>query len=211
MDGDISDVAKLVALSPVEVPYADLANAIKLSGNYGYDGKILSAKSADINITGSSFNAGFKGGATLSSPPVFDGRVSLDARDVKSLAKALKQDVKGLDLITSANISADLKAQGKGFAANNIDADIKGSDLAVNYAGSAVIGDTITASGNFSANTASVPDLLKAIDQDIPQATAINNLDAKGSIVYTGDLISLTNLNVKTGGGAVSGLSLIHI
>ena len=205
VDGDISDVAKLAALSPVEVPYADLANAIKLSGNYGYDGKILSAKSADINITGSSFNAGFKGGATLSSPPVFDGRVSLDARDVKSLAKALKQDVKGLDLITSANISADLKAQGKGFAANNIDADIKGSDLAVNYAGSAVIGDTITASGNFSANTASVPNLLKAIDQDIPQAAAINNLDARGSLVYSEDLITLTNLDVKTEGGAVSG------
>ena len=205
IDGDVSDVAKLARFSPVEIPYKELASSVKLSGNYGYDGKILTAKNADIDIKGTNFDAGFKGGATLSTPPVFDGRVSLDARDVQSLAKALKQDVKGLDLITSANLEADLKAEGKGFAANNINADIKGTDLTANYTGSALIGNKISATGNFAANAASVPNLLKALDLDIPQAAAVNNLDAKGSVVYTEELITLSNLNVKTQGGAVSG------
>jgi len=205
IDGDISDVAKLKTLSPVDVPYAELASSIKLSGNYGYDGKILTAENADINLAGANFDAGFKGGAALSTPPVFEGRVTLDARDVRSLAKALKQDVKGLDLITSANLAADLKAEGKGFSANNIDADIKGTDISGNYTGSALIGNTITATGNFAANTASVPNLLNALDLDIPQAAAVNNLDAKGSLVYSEKLITLSNLDVKTNGGAVNG------
>ncbi len=203
--GDISDVAKLVKLSPVEVPYADLANAITLSGNYDYDGSVLTAKDADINLIGSSFDAGFIGGATLSNPPVFDGRVTLDARDVKSLAKALNQDVKGLDLIKTAKFAADLKAQGKGFAANNIDADINGDGLTANYTGSAVIDDTISATGNFAANTTSVPILVKALALDIPQAAALGSLDAKGNVIYTGKTVTINTLDVKTDNGAVNG------
>ncbi len=173
VDGAISDVTKLSKLSPVEIPYAELANSIKLSGNYGYDGTVLTAKNADITLTGSSFNADFKGGATLAQPPVFDGRVSLDAQDIKTLAKALKLNIKGLDLVETAKFTADLKAQGKGFAANNIDADLKGEGLTASYTGSANISDKITANGAFAANAVSLPNLVNALALDIPQAAHV--------------------------------------
>ena len=205
VDGDVSNVAKLVKFSPVKVPYAELANAVKISGNYVYDGKILTAKNADIMLSGSNFDAGFTGRATLSEPPIFDGRVTLDADDVKSLAKSLKQDIKGLDLIKTAKVSADFKAQGKGFAANNINADIKGDGLSATYSGSAVIADTVTATGAFTAKAAALPTLIKSLDMDIPQAKAAQNLDAKGNLSYTEDAITLSGLDVKTSGGAVNG------
>ena len=205
VDGDVSNVAKLVKFLPVEIPYAELANAVKISGNYNYDGQILTAKNADIMINGSNFDAGFTGGATLSEPPIFDGRVTLNAENVKSLAKSLNQDIKGLDLIKTAKVSADFKAQGKGFAANNIDADITGDDLSATFTGSAVIADTITATGAFSANAASLPALIKPLDIDIPQAKALQNLDAKGSVNYTEDKITLNDLDIRTNGGAVNG------
>ena len=205
LDADISDVARLVRFSPVEVPYADLANEIKVSGNYNLDGKVLTANNADISLAGSNFDAGFKGGATLAQPPVFDGRVSLDARDVQSLAKALKQDVKGLELIQTAKFEADLKALDKGFAANNIDANLQGDGLAATYTGSANIADAITATGSFSGDVTSLPSLLKSLEMDIPQAALVESLNAKGSVNYSEDLISLSSLDVKTSGGTVTG------
>ncbi len=205
LDADISDVAKLLSFSPVEVPYSDLANAVKISGNYNFDGKTLSVNNADIALAGSGFDAGFKGQATLAQPPVFDGRVTLDARDVQTLAKALDQDIKALELIQTAKFVADLKAQDKGFAANNIDASIQGDGLKAEYTGSAIISENITATGLFSAETASVPSLLKSLEMDIPQATLVESLSAKGNLNYSDDLISLSALDIKTNGGAVTG------
>ncbi len=205
LDGDVSDVKQLVRFSPVEVPYADLAKEIKLAGNYNYDGKVFTAKNANISLAGTSFDAGFKGGATLAQPPVFDGRVSLDARDVQALAKALNQDIKGLELIQTAKFAADLKALDKGFAANNIDANVLGEGLAASYTGSANIADDITATGSFSADAASVPTLLKSLEMDIPQAALVESINTKGSLNYSKDLISLSALDIKTNGGPVTG------
>jgi len=41
---NVSDIAKLAALSPTEIPNANLLNTAKLSGNYSYDGTVLKAK-----------------------------------------------------------------------------------------------------------------------------------------------------------------------
>lgn len=205
VDGKVSDVKKLAALSPVEIPYTELAQSVTLSGNYGYDGRVLTAKGADISAMGQSFDAGFKGNATLAETPVFDGTVSLDARDVQSLAKALKQDIKGLDLIKTATVTADLKARDQGFAANNIKAAISGDGLTGNFEGAGVFGDSMSANVAFTAKAASVPSLLKALDMDIPQAAAIQNFDGSGNVNYDGKTITLTGLNAKTEGGAVTG------
>ncbi len=205
VDGTVSDVKKLAALAPVDLPYANLAQSVTLSGNYGYDGAVLTAKGADISAKGQNFDAGFKGNATLAEIPVFDGTVSLDARDVKSLAKALGQDVQGLDLIKTAKITADLKAQDKGFIANNINAAITGEGLEASYKGSGAYSGELLASGNFTGRAASVPALIKALEIDLPQIAAIENLDAKGVLIVRGEMITFNDLNIKTDGGAVTG------
>jgi len=205
IDGSVSDAQKLAALSPVEIPYTDLAQSVTLSGNYGYDGTVLIANNADITAKGDSFDAGFKGNATLTETPVFDGRISLDASDMGRLAKALKRDIKGLELLETVKVTADLKAQDKGFAASNIDAVISGDGLSGSFNGQGIFGDTISADGAFSAKAASVPVLIGALGMDIPQAAVIQNFDGNGTIALSGKTITLTDLNAKTDGGAVTG------
>ena len=205
VNATVSDVKKLAALAPVDIPYADLAQSVTLSGNYGYDGAVLTAKGADISAKGQNFDAGFKGHATLAEIPVFDGTISLDARNVKSLARALGQDIKGLGLIKTAKVTAELKAQDKGFIANNIIAAITGEGLEASYKGSAAFGGEVLASGDFTGHTASVPALIKALEIDLPQIAAIENLDAQGVLIVRGETITFNDLNIKTDGGAVTG------
>ena len=199
-NGDVSDVAKLAALSPTQLPHAELVKTAKLSGNYSYDGKTLKAKGADISATGRDFTGAFKGNATLSETPIFDGQVSLDAQNVAALAKALDQDVKGLSLLDTVKFSADLTGQAKGFAAENIKADISGPRVNGNYIGTANYGEAITANGSFTASASSIADILTALELDIPQGRAIETLDASGQVSMAGETITLTNVTAKTGG-----------
>lgn len=75
VDGDIADMQKLLRLVPSEIQYADVVQSAKVSGNYNFDGKTLSATGADISAKGQSFDAAFAGNATLAETPVLDGKV----------------------------------------------------------------------------------------------------------------------------------------
>ena len=205
VDGDVSDMKRLLSLSPKPVPHADKISTVKLAGNYNFDGKTLSAKGADISAKGPTFDAGFKGDATLTEKPILNGQLTLDARDVKSLARSLDKEIKGLDLIQTAKVTADFKAQGAGFSANNIVANIGGDGLQASFNGAATSGDQITAKGTFAGSADSVAALLSALEIDAPQAAAVKAAKLKGNIAYTEDNIALSGLDVTTSGGAVNG------
>ena len=205
INGDVSDMSKLAALSPKEVPYADIVNSAKLSGNYGYNGTVITAKGADISATGDDFTASFKGGATLAETPVFDGRVELDAKNIAALAKKVGQDIKGASLLYTLKLSADLAGQDKGFKASNIKADVKGEGLSGTFTGAGAFTDSMAATGNFTADIASVPKTIAALEMDIPQAKAVQSVKASGTIDMQGETILLSNLDAKTTGGLVNG------
>ena len=205
VDGNVSDVQKLMGLVPTEVKYSDIAQTAKLSGNYNYDGKVLSAKGAKISAKGASFDADFSGDATLSQTPVLDGALKLNASDVAGLAKSLELDVKGLDLVKTANVSADLSAQDKGFSAQNVKADVKGDGLNGTFAGTVNFDDAVQAQGNFTGKVDSVPALVTALELDVPQAAAVQSINLSGAVNYTEARTSVTNLDVSTTGGALTG------
>lgn len=205
VNGEVSNVSKLAALSPKDVPYADMIDSAKLSGNYVFDGAVLKARGADISAKGADFSGAFKGDATLSEKPVFDGQVNLNAKNVAAIAKKLGQDIKGISMLDTVNLSADLTGRDKGFSASNIEAAIKGQGLDGNFKGTGAYGDSIAADGTFTANIDSVSDLVSALDINAPQAKAVQKLKASGNVSIAGDIIRLTNLTAKTEDGAVSG------
>ena len=204
-EADVSDMAKLAALSPTEIPNADLLKSAKLSGNYSYDGSVIKAKGADISAIGRDFTGAFKGNATLAETPVFDGQVKLDAKNIAALAKEFDQDIKGLSLLQSVNFTADLAGQAQGFKAENITANITGDGLNGSFSGTANYGETLSAAGNFDASAESIPALLAALELDIPQAKAAQSLDASGQISLSGETITLSNVTAKTEGGVFAG------
>lgn len=205
VNGDISSVSKLAALSPKDVPYADMMESAKLSGNYAYDGAVLKAKGADISAIGTDFTGAFKGDATLSETPIFNGQVNLEAKNVAALAKKLGQNIKGVSLLNTVKLSADLTGRDKGFSASNMNAAIKGDDLEGTFTGTGAYGDTLSANGDFSTAIDSVAKLVATLGMDVPQAAALQKLNASGKISMAGETIRLTNLTAKTEGGTVSG------
>ena len=205
IDGDISDVSKLAALSPREVPYVDKVQSAKISGNYGYNGTVITARNADLSATGADFSAAFKGDATLAETPIFDGQIKLDAKNVSALAKGFGQDIKGLSLIQTVKLTADLAQQSSGFKANNIDAALTGDGLDGIFKGTGQFGETITVNGIFNADVKSISKKLAIMELDMPQAKILDALTASGTIDVSGTTYKVINLETKITGDGLSG------
>ena len=205
VNGDVSSVSKLAALSPKDVPYVDMVDSAKLSGNYGYDGSILTAVGADISAIGTDFTGAFKGDATLAETPIFDGQVELDAKNIAALAKSFGQDIKGISLLETVKFSADLAGEDKGFKAQNVNAAIKGDGLDGSFTGTGVFGETLSAAGNFTTNIASIPSLITALEMDVPQVKALQSLTASGTLNLQDKSISAQNIKAAIKGDGLDG------
>lgn len=205
LNANIKDAQKLLTLAPSDIKYADILRSAVLSGNYNFDGKTLSAKGANISAKGQSFDAEFTGDAALTETPVLSGKVTFNANDVSSLAKSIEIDIAGLDLINSVNLTADLSAKDKGFRGESVVANVKGEGIDANFSGSVDFAQAVTAKGRFTAKAASVASIIKALEVDMPQAGAVQRITASGMVDYSEAKTSLTNLDVLTSGGLLTG------
>lgn len=205
VEGDVSDMSKLLSYVPQDIPAATLIDTAKLSGTYMYDGSRLSAQNADISAKGQELDVAFSGNATLSETPVFDGKVNLDAQNIAKIATVMNLDMPGVDLAQTVKFSADLAAEGKGFAARNIDAVLKGQDIDASFKGTGAFADKVSAKGAFTATAGSIPALISALNIEIPQAAALGSGDVKGQVDYDGVTTTLTNVAASTTGGVLEG------
>jgi len=206
IDGDISNVAALAQRLPMKVPHTDLANAVILKGNYSYDGTTLRADNANIDASGDLFTASYTGSGVLSNPPSLNGNIKANIKNVPDLAKALGQDIKGLDQLNTVNLSAALTSAGKGFDAKNIDVVLTGDGLDATFNGAGSFADSLKAMGKFTANTSSIDDTLRTVGLDIQPAKAVGAIKMSGDLAYDGQATSVKGLNVTTQDGTVTGI-----
>ena len=199
VDGDVTDVSALAELAG-DLPASDLLETVKLKGKYRFDGEVLTAKGAQIEARGELLDVAYKGDATLAGIPVLEGNIDVDLRDIPKLAKAVGQDLPGLEIAKTLKLKADMNAAGKGFTAKNIDAKFAGNGLNATFQGSGAFAEQLSASGAFTADAVSVPGLVKALDMDIPQAAILGNMDVKGQVSMNGDQLDLDISSASTSG-----------
>jgi len=195
IDGSISDMAALTALVPQEIKYAELVNTAVFSGDFAYDGASVTANGSDIALEGNLFKADYNGDAKISltteAAPVFAGRVSADVNNVPALAAVLEQSIDGIELVKTANLTADLSAKDDGFLARNIAAKVKGDNLDGSYNGQADIGEAITATGDFTASIQQLPAAVRALKLELEQDVIVDSADVAGSLSYSEDAIDV--------------------
>ena len=108
-------------------------------------------------------------------------------------------------MLDSVDFSADLTGRDAGFDASNVAATVTGNGIDGTFTGSGSYGESLTANGAFTANASSVVSLITALEMDIPEARAIENLTASGLISLQGETITLSKLEAKTQGGILTG------
>ena len=208
VDGKISDIPALVALLPAGTlpnpAYGTLADTASISGDYRYNGTTLSASNAELIIDGDTITARYKGDAVISETPVLNGVVSADVKNVTALAALLEQKIDGLELIKTATLDANFKSKGEGFVATDVKAKAQGPDLTANFTGNGAYADTMSIDGAFTADIKTIANIVSALKLDMPQASVLGGLSAKGSVNYNGTQAALKGLDIRTTGEMIN-------
>ena len=210
LDGDVSDLSALIALIPKDIEIGSAVSSVKIAGDYTYENGVLSAKGANLSALGSALKASFKGDAVIKETPSFSGRVDAQSADVKALLRALPSnilpaDIKGLELLNTASISANLGNKGEGFEASDIDTLISGDGFSASYKGAADIGEAIAAQGAFTVQADSVSNIVSALNLEAPQANAVGSVVANGTVSFANEILTLAETEIQAEGGAVQG------
>lgn len=192
LDGNVSSISTLISYIPPEMlssvsDYTGLAETLEFSGQYSYDGTIVTAKAANLRIEGPDFNASYQGDATLSETPVLDGKLEAKLQDAPRLARALGQDMTGLDLVKTADISANFVSEGQTFVIPALSAAVSGDAINARFNGQGHYNETLSLQGDFDGKANGIPALLDALAIDIPQARALDKADIAGNLDMKGE------------------------
>jgi len=216
LDGDVSDLTALMALIPNDVEIGSAVSSVKIAGDYTYENGVLSAKGANLSALGSALEASFKGDAVIKETPSFSGRVDAQSADVQALLRALPSnilpaDIKGLELLNTANISANLGNKGEGFEASDIDTLISGDGFSASYKGAAdaVIGESVSFEGLFEGAVPSLSEFAALSGTEIPYSTSIGRVnistDVKGQASQSAQNIELSSVDAALSEGQING------
>ncbi len=207
-NGSLSDLARILALMPQDVPNADLLSSLIASGDfdgtYRFESGIFSAKNAKVNVSGEGLKLVFNGNASLEEKPVLDGNILFETSQVARLAKTFAPDVKGAGLAENVRIKADFNATDTGFSGNNIEAKITGPDMNVDFAGSGEFGDTLSTQGRLSTRAGNVANIVQTLGLDIPQAAAIGAVDLTTNVSVKDKFVSLDAMVLKMTDGVLN-------
>lgn len=200
IDSSVRDLLPLSDYIPKDFPITDILKSVDLSGSYGFDGKTFDATNTDIALKGPSLDTRYKGNASFSQKPILDGNLEITASNLSQLTKALDLQINGLDLAQTLNLTADLKAEGNGFASDNVSAKITGDGFNMAFDGQASFLGTPKAVGNFSGDIASIPSVVSALKMDVPQAKALGNAKLRGRLSLDGTDVTLDLEESRTEG-----------
>ena len=207
--GNVPDMKEFAKRLPVEIPYVDLVNRIDIAGQYRMDGGVISAKDTDIKIDGDHLSANYTGDARLQGEAVqLTGTANADIRDIQAILPyvedKLPEEVKGIELLRSANFQADLNATQTGFQSERLSTEIIGEGLNVKFDGAGRYEEDLTLNGNFSGQINSVPSLVTALDIEAPQAAALGDFNANGTVSLNGSNVKLDITEATTSGSYLS-------
>ncbi len=202
IDLDIRNPSKLASLLEQNITGIDLINSVSLKADMNAAGDGFTANDINANILGDGLDASFNGSGTFIGEDITaNGRFNANAASIPNLVQALALDIPQAKVIGDATLAGTVDMKGDAINVVLEKGATNGPNLNADYQGRIdKIGDEISANGRFNANVVSVPNLVAALDLDLPQAAAIGNAELAGTIAMNDD-----SFNVVLDKGATDG------
>jgi len=200
LDADIPDTQKLIALAGRDIPYADLADSGKITGDIAYSPAGFALTNANVALTGRLIDGTYKGSFSTLSGAKIDGAIDADVKDLPALLRAVEQDIPQAALIKTANLKATLGGSPDALAISDVDLTAKGDALTADYKGGLTLAGAPSLSGTFSADVSDTQAVTDVLAIDIPALKAAQSLTVSGDISGPASAPKVENITAKAGG-----------
>ena len=204
INADIRDLPKIAALFKQDNPSLALAKTLNLTADFNAEESGFSARNILAKVSGDGLSGEYRGTGTFKDSLVLDGQFSADAQSVPRIVNALALDIPQAAALGSLKTSGTLKFFDNGIEFDIADLDTRGDQLNASFKGAGSFKDALSLNGSFSADSASVPALMKSAALDIPQAAALNTFSVDGKLDMSGDTVNLDIENSSAKGEALN-------
>ena len=202
--GTLKDLNPLSRFFPTDLALLEAVKSAEFAGNYTYNATGLTAKDADIALTGPILKSRFTGDAVMGQTIGGTGMLDLAVSDLPKLASILDIDLPTKTAVQSANIKSALRLEGDTVIANEIDTQLKGNGLDLDFQGSGRFGSSQSIEGNFKSEIQSISDLAKLFEIDNPQLLVLGESTASGQVNFSDDTLDIKIENASARGDNLS-------
>jgi len=198
LNADITDLAIVKPFLKEEIKGLDAIKTVNVQAQMSAADKGFTAQTLTAKLTGPALTADFNGSAAYSDVVSAKGRVNANVSDISAFKSFLPEDIKGLENVQTATVSADIDVLDKVFSAKGLDAKVKGPELDVSFNGEAAFNEAATASGRAVANLQNPAKLAADFAPDVAAAKVLGATQFTGDITYAGENITAKNATLKT-------------
>jgi len=218
----VSDTRRDLTDMNIFLSLPDMTQALDLRGEFLLDGNaveldvmmdspraFLDGKETRLTGTFDTQGASLSLDGTL--PPgtaiTFDGALEGALTDVALIRDFMTEPVDGLDLLQSAQVSADLSSEGTDGITkfSNLDLNAKGDAFNLTFTGSGQYADDLSVTGRYDLTATNVAALARRFAPDLTRdADIAGNVKATGNLIMEGETIRVTNLVAETKSAVVS-------
>ena len=177
---------------------SDIVDTVNYAGLYSYDGNGITAKGANIALSGPDLSSTFIGDAALTDNPTANGNLTFKTKNINALANYLGTDLPSGNLINEIDLTTQIKTAGTDVMANALNLSIGGDGINAQLTGKARLGESVTFSGDYTANIDSASDLAGQIKMDTSAFSLLGKIQASGTVDYNGNETHLTITDAQT-------------
>ncbi|WP_371397158.1 AsmA family protein [Fretibacter rubidus] len=203
---DVKTIASVVSALKLDVPQAAALNSAKAQGTVKVNGKTIAVTLSNADVSGDNITANYVGTIGMIGDTVTaKGEFNANSPNVATLVQSAKMDIPQASVIGDLSAKGIVDYNGTQTALTGLDILTSGEMINGRYNGSATIGDTIALTGVFDASATQISQIAQRINQDIPYATALGTVKAKGRVSGAGEDIAVDDLVATLSGGQLNG------
>lgn len=189
---------------PEDITLPDLTS-LTANGEATYSPTVMRMSDLKFGATGTGIEIAYSGALDLSEGATNKGQFSANLEDMSIIEPYLEEPIDALNALSSISSKGDIEWSSGQFSASNLEAIAKGSDLSLEFIGSAAFTDALRLNGDFEGETDDISKLVKMAGLDQPDAAALKRLYAKGRIALADGKTTLTNLTATASEGHLNG------
>ena len=205
IDANLADKSVITPYLKEPIQALDAIDTVTLVSDVKWADKDYALSNIAANITGPDLTTSYTGDAKYGEDLSANGSFDAALGDLPAFLKRIGQDQPDAAALKRVTAKGNISLEGKAVSLTNLTANTSEGAANGQFNGSLNYNESLSANGDFDATVADLPNLLKSINRDRPEAAALKRISAKGNLVLAGKKVTLTNFNAQTAEGRANG------
>lgn len=203
-DVTVKDAPRLITALELDIAGTELITSATAKGSVKGTGAKVEISGLDATAKGPALNGGYKGGVSIGEAIALNGTYDATITDLAPILTAFEQDIPAARAVQAITAEGAINGPVDALTLSSLIATVTGEGLDADFKGDLTLAGEGTLKGTFTADVASLEQLAKTANIDVPYVNVAGGMTANGSVDGPLSAISLSALNAALTDGLLS-------